>query len=156
MIEGLPLNEIPKIKRKEFDCGNQTLNDYFYKYAKQDERKGLAKCHVAVEQGLVLGFFTLSAYLIQPENAATPYRYEPGVLLGRLAVDKQFQHRGIGRLLIYKAMEWVCESPIGVKFLLVRAKNDKVKNFYTGLGFSSFNLNDPLDLCFNLKNLKHD
>ena len=53
MIEWLPLNEIPKIKRKEFDCGNQTLNDYFYKYAKQDERKGLAKCHVAVEQGLV-------------------------------------------------------------------------------------------------------
>ncbi len=53
--------------------------------------------------------------------------------MGRLAVDKQFQHRGIGRLLIYKAMEWVCESPIGVKVLLVRAKNDKVKNFYTGL-----------------------
>ena len=52
------------LKTKEFDCGNQTLNDYFYRYAKQDERKGLAKCHVAVEKGLILGFFTLSAYLV--------------------------------------------------------------------------------------------
>ena len=57
-------------------------------------------------------------------------------------------------MLIYKAMEWVCESPIGVKFLLVRAKNDKVKDFYKSLGFASFDPNNPLDLCFNLKNFK--
>ena len=54
----------------------------------------------------------------QSKNAATPYRYEQGTLFGILAVEKQFQYRGIGRLLIYKAMDWVCVFLIGVKILL--------------------------------------
>ncbi len=82
------------------------------------------------------------------------YRYELGSLLGRFAVVKQFQYRGIGRLLIYKAMDWECVFPIGVKILLMGAKNNKVKDIYKSLIFTSFDLNDSLYSCFNLKNFK--
>ena len=90
----------------------------------------------------------------QSKNAATPYRYEQGTLFGILPVEKQFQYRGIGRLLIYKAMDWECVFPIGVKILLVGAKNNKVKDIYKSLIFTSFDLNDSLYSCFNLKNFK--
>ena len=61
MISFISLKEITKQEREKFDCGNVTLNEYFFRYAKQDEKKLLCKCYVAKQGNDVIGFFTLSA-----------------------------------------------------------------------------------------------
>ena len=98
--------------RAAFDCGDADLNHYLQRYARKNHESGGAKCFVAVPTDMptrILGFHTLSPASL--EYARTPAlakkglgRYEvPVFRLGRLAVDKTAQGRGLGGALLLRA-----------------------------------------------------
>lgn len=146
--------------RAAFDCGEADLNLYLQRYARQNHESGGAKCFVALPADApsrILGFYTLSPASI--EYARTPAiakkglaRYDvPAFRLGRLAVDKTVQGRGLGAALILRACARcirVAEEVGGVA-LLIDAKDERAARWYAAHGAVTL-LDAPLSLVLPL------
>jgi predicted N-acetyltransferase YhbS len=61
----------------------------------------------------------------------------PVVILARLAVDRQWQHRGLGRALFRDAVRRVVNAAdaIGIRGIVVHAISEEARRFYIALGF---------------------
>jgi ribosomal protein S18 acetylase RimI-like enzyme len=126
-------------ERASFDCGEESLNRYFQTQATQDIRRHVANCFVAIEatSGQIAAYYTLSAASIPmtdlpPDESKRLPRYPaiPAVRIGRLAVDRHFQGRGLGAAMLADATARVIQSDIAAFMLVVDAKNDTAVAFY--------------------------
>jgi GNAT superfamily N-acetyltransferase len=146
--------------RTAFDCGHPSLNDWLKLRSSQFEKKDLARTYVAVREGgtVVFGYYALSShrvrYEILPAKQAKglPRIDVPVILLGRLAVDKTAQGRGLGSLLLADALrraQHIAEQ-IGIRAVEVDAIDDAARNFYLRFGFVSL-LDDPSHLYLSMK-----
>ena len=127
-----------------FCSGLEILDRYFAERAGQDIKRNLARCFVAIdnEQKNIAGFYTLSAAQIPlinlPEQLAKKMpRYDavPASRLGRLAIDKHYQGRGLGQALIADALKKSARDSMAVYAMLVDAKDDNAAAFYRHHGF---------------------
>lgn len=131
-----------KHNRKSFDCGIEALNTYLQQIANQDQKRSLSQTYVLSDGKQIIGYYTISAHSVLRDNLPDKIklgRYDdiPFLLLGRLAVDKQFQGQGFGDSLIFHAFKttWEAAQKIGILGMVVEAKNDKAISFYEGFGF---------------------
>ncbi|HEY9701200.1 MAG TPA: GNAT family N-acetyltransferase [Allocoleopsis sp.] len=132
-------------KKDDFNCGIDELNQYLKKYANQDIKRGLAQIFIICPEDLeeIIGFYSLSASAIKvaslPEKIAKklPLYPVPVSLLGRLALSKNYQGKGIGKLLLIDAIKRVIKASqnIAIYALVVDAKNEGAKKFYSRYGF---------------------
>jgi GNAT superfamily N-acetyltransferase len=136
--------------RAAFDCGNDDLNAYLKRYARQNHESGGAKCFVAEARDAsmqelgtrVLGFYTLSPASIEFSRATVLItrglgRYDvPAYRLGRLAVDRTVQGKGLGGRLLWCAMArcLAVAQQVGGVALLIDAKSDRAAAWYQGYG----------------------
>ena len=146
--------------RAAFDCGDPDLNLYLQKFARQNHESGGAKCFIAAPSDAparVLGFTTLSPASI--EYSRTPAlakkglaRYDvPVFRLGRLAVDRTVQGRGLGGALLLRAADRCLRvaRDVGGVALLIDAKNDRAARWYESYG--ALRMDDaPLSLVLPL------
>lgn len=60
----------------------------------------------------------------------------PSITIGRLAVDKKWQSKGIGRILIQRISMYALDQSrqLGIRLLIVQAKKNAIP-FYEKLGF---------------------
>jgi len=129
--------------RAGFDCGESILNDFLVRQAGQLQRRGFGKAYVALaEDGLTIrGYFSVSAGQVAtrqlPEGLKLPHYSAPMLRIGRLAVDARQQGSGIGQDLLAFALQLALEfsQQVGLYAVLVDAKDQKAKAFYTRLGF---------------------
>lgn len=130
----------------DFKCGSEPLNEYIRRYASQDVRKNVARVFVAApETNLkqLAGYFTLSAGSVSctsfPESLAKrlPRYPVPVALVGRLAVDNEFQGRGLGSILLADACRKVAQASavLAVAGIIVDAKDQQAASFYEHFGF---------------------
>lgn len=98
--------------RSRFVSGSEALDRYFREQASQDVKRRVATCFVAVgrDDKDVAGYYTLAASSValgafSPEIAKKLPRYPvvPAVLLGRLAVARHHQGKGLGGILLADA-----------------------------------------------------
>ena len=128
----------PQHDRSAFDCGTEALDRYLRTQAGQDARKHLAAPFVLVlPDDSIAGYYTLSATALKlaelPETTIRRlprYPLIPATLLGRLAVDRQFQGRGYGRFLLADALWRASLSEIASFAVVVDAKDDAARRFY--------------------------
>ena len=75
----------------------------------------------------------------------------PITVVGRLAVDQGWQHRGLGRLLLRDAVLRTRQAAaiIGIRGVLVHALSPGAKRFYEGCGFRESPAN-PMTLMVTL------
>ena len=147
--------------RANFDCGEPALNEFLQRLAGQQQRRGFGKTYVALaDDGVtVTGFVTLSAGQVAtqqlPATLKLPRYPAPVLRIGRLAVDRRQQGRGIGQELLSFALHLAREfsQRVGLYAVLVDAKNDKAKSFYASLGFLSC-VDQPLCLFMPLATLE--
>jgi GNAT superfamily N-acetyltransferase len=131
--------------RKSFDCGEPALNEYLERFARQNNESGGAKTLVAVgpdDPTTILGYYSLCPASL--EYARTPElvrrglgRYDvPVFRLGRLAVDRSLQGRGLGGQLLLSAGARCCRvaSQVGGVALLIDAKNERSAAWYASYG----------------------
>jgi GNAT superfamily N-acetyltransferase len=129
-----------------FQCGSAPLDDYIRRYASQDVRRNVARVFVATPENnprQLAGFFTLSAGSVScaslPASQAKKLpRYPvPAALIGRLAVDKQFQGKGLGAILLADACQKVAQASavLAVVGIIVDVKDNKAVAFYAHFGF---------------------
>lgn len=137
---------------RAFDCGDHALNDYLRRHAWANQQQNLVGVtYVAVERGLVLGYYTLAAGsiprdLLNPELAKGLPRYRnlPVALLARLAVDLRVQASGLGRSLLGDALTVVLNlsRQIGFLYLVVEAYSAAV-DWYGRFGFTAIGEKPP-------------
>ncbi len=135
--------------KKTFFCGISLLDNYLHKQASQDMKRKLAICFVLPDEGNVIkGYYTLSSDSIHqselPEKIKSklPKSYSnlPITLLGRLAVDSNFQGQGLGKLLLLDALKRsydVSKSSIGAMAVVVQPFDSSAVSFYNSFGFIS-------------------
>lgn len=145
--------------KQTFDCGEPSLNDFLKKYARQNDARGLGKTFVAVlpNEVEVLAFYTIStaslSFEVLPEKLP---RYPiPTAHLGRLAVDKRMQGRGLGEILLIDALEktMLIADQIGIYAIELFALTENAKKFYLKYGFVELK-DDDKHLYLPIKTIK--
>jgi GNAT superfamily N-acetyltransferase len=130
--------------RTGFCCGNEALDRYFRTQARQDMRRRVTACYVAIYAvtGRIAGYYTLSAEEVAlselPEKMLRRlprYPSVPVARVGRLAVEREHQGRGLGGALLINAAMRAMRSEIAVFALVVDAKDAEAARFYQHYGF---------------------
>lgn len=145
--------------RDAFDCGEDSLNDFLRRFARQNDERGLGRSFVAVtpDDVRICGYYTLASGAVtfdtMPEKL--PRYPVPVAHLGRLAVDRTAQGRGLGAFLLVDALKRVLKTAdqIGLYAVEVYALNAQAKAFYLKYGFQPL-LDDPFHLYLSIKTLR--
>lgn len=145
-----------------FDCGAQSLNEFLVRHALANHQSGSAKTFVTTSDNqVVVGYYSLAASQVLYADATSRLQKGvarhpiPVVLLARLAVDRTWQKRGLGPGLLKDAILRVLGAAegIGVRALLVHAKDEKAKQFYLRFDFETLP-GYPLHLVLMLKDAR--
>lgn len=142
---------------EDFDSGVEVLNLWLKEKALKNEVQGAARTYVVCADDKVIGYFCLAVGNVSRaaatkragRNMPNPI---PVMVLGRLAVDKEWQGMGIGRGLVKEAILRTLQASdvVGIKALLVHAKSEEAKAFYENLGFS-LSPTEPMTLMITLQ-----
>lgn len=135
-----------KHNRIDFDCGKELLNNYLKTQAGQDIKRKLSACFVLPgNQKEIQGYYTLSNNSIPlssfPEDIRKKlpksYNSIPTTLLGRLAIDKKYQGKGIGKILLVDALKrsYEISQEIGSFAVVVDPIDEEAQNFYKKYDF---------------------
>lgn len=158
---GLPVPLQSFLVTGPFDCGKEPLNVYLKQHAKQNERRYGARTFViAGRDNRVVGYYTLAAGDVEhadapPEITKGSGKYPiPVVLLARLAADRTVQGQGFGKALLKDALRRVLQASesIGVRALLVHAKDDKARQWYRKFDFVE-SPTDPMHLFLPIQDI---
>ncbi len=143
-----------------FDSGVPSLDEWLKRRARPNQASGASRTFVVAEDERAVAYYSLASGAVA--IAAAPGRFRrnmpdpiPAVLLGRLAVDRAWQRRGLGRALFRDAASRILNAAdsIGVRGILVHALSDQASAFYTALGFDPSPL-DPMTLMVTLAEVR--
>jgi len=133
--------------RQGFDCGRQELNDWLRQVARQHQDKGLSKTYVAIREdapNCICGYYALTLAELENRHLPAAWRKKlprriPGVRLGRLAVDKQYQGKSLGALLLVDALTRAQRiyTEAGGIGLFVDALDEQAAGYYRRFGFEA-------------------
>ena len=133
--------------RQAFDSGRQELNDWLRQVARQHQDKGLSKTFVAIreiEPARVCAYYALTLAELESRHLPDVWRKKlprriPGVRLGRLAVDRQYQGKGLGELLLIDALTRARRiyAEAGGIGLFVDAIDEQTVGYYRRFGFEA-------------------
>lgn len=132
-------------ERNSFSCGNESLDNYLKKQARQDMKSKVAACFIYTEDSWeVYGYYTLSNGSIPHSQLPESFRKKlprykdlPVTLLGRLAVDTKCKGKKLGKLLLLDALKrsFDTSSSIGSMAVIVDPIDQDATNFYNKYGF---------------------
>ena len=127
----------------DFDCDEPSLNEWLKKRASKNNASDASRCFViSNDSNKVIGFYSLCAGAINRESAPKTMRRNmpeslPVLILGRLAIDKNYHNKGLGSALLRDAMirSVSIAQNAGVFAILIHSLSDNAKQFYISRGF---------------------
>jgi GNAT superfamily N-acetyltransferase len=130
--------------RSRFDCGRESLNQWFHRHAWTNHAAGISRANVicVAVTGEIVGYVTLSA--AQIERAFLPKSRQrnkpdpvPVTLLGQLAIHRDYQAKGHARSLLLFALRTALRASreIGSFGVITHPIDDQVRAFYARWGF---------------------
>ncbi|MES2387627.1 MAG: GNAT family N-acetyltransferase [Bacteroidota bacterium] len=135
-------------QKQLFSCGNEKLDTYLHKQAGQEVKKNYAAAFILpgndpVKGLIIKGYYTLSGTGVPKDQAPEeiagkiPYRIIPSILIGRLAVDQNFQRQGLGELLLSDALARIYDlsKTLGLFVVCVDPIDERAVIFYSKFGF---------------------
>lgn len=143
-----------------FDCGIPALSEWLRKRALPNEESGASRTYVVCSEGRVVGYYALASGGVTLASAPGRVRRNmpdplPVMILGRLAVERGWQGRNIGRGLLRDAILRTLQAAeiAGIRAILVHAISGDAKRFYERYGFSALPL-DPMTLMVTVADAK--
>lgn len=143
-----------------FDCGDEALNEWLRRRAPRNQREGASRTWVVTDGARVVAFYASStAVVARTEATGRAARNQPdplpAMLLGRLAVDRGHQGKGLAAALLkhflLKALEVAALT--GLRLVLVHAKDPQAVGFYRRFGFEPSPIDD-LTLMLLIKDIE--
>lgn len=166
-MEGLtpPRPLIGEDDREGFDCGRDSLNQWFRRHAWRNQQSGVSRTSVVcnAQTREIAGFVSLGTGQI--ERAYLPkaaQRNQPDplgvILLGQLAVDLHYQSQGIARSLVWFALTTAVRisREIGCFGVLTHPLDDKLRAFYGQLGFEELPFDPRRAMIVKIVDLEHN
>ena len=143
-----------------FDSGVASIDEWLLRRALQNQASGASRTFVVCEAARVVAYYALAASAVA--SNASPGRFRrnmpdpiPVVVLGRLAISRSHQGRGLGRALFQDAARRIVHAAdtIGIRGLLVHALSDEPRAFYLPLGLEP-SPREPMTLMAAAPDLK--
>jgi GNAT superfamily N-acetyltransferase len=127
----------------DFDSGVEVLDAWLRRRALANERASASRTFVVADGAVVRAYYTLSAACVAAQEVAGRIRRNmpdpiPATLLGRLAVDRRLQGRGLARALVADAALRTlgASQTLGIRCLIVHALSNDAARFWEHLGFT--------------------
>jgi GNAT superfamily N-acetyltransferase len=140
-----------------FESGVELLDEWLKRRARRNEESGASRTYVVCAGPTVVGYYALAAGAVTHAHVPSQVRRNmpepiPEMVLGRLAVDRRHQGRGLGRALLRDAGLRVLRAAdlVGVRAILVHAISVEAKRFYLSSVFIESPV-DPMTLCLVLE-----
>jgi GNAT superfamily N-acetyltransferase len=144
----------------EFDCGSAPLNRFLHAFALANQNAGSSATYLAMVGLRVAGYHSLvvgtTSHDASGRLAKGLARHPiPVLVIARLAVDREFQGRGLGAALLRDAMRraLMAAEIAGIRGVVAHAKDERAVAFYRHFGFVAFNQN-PLTIYRLLKDIR--
>lgn len=144
----------------EFLSGEASLDDWLKRRALANQVSGASRTYVACEGHRVIGYYALASGAITVESAPGRFKRNmpnpiPVAVLARLAVDRNWQGKGIGRALFRDAAPRVAHAAgaIGIRGMVVHAISEEAKQFYVALGLDP-SPSEPITLMVTLSDIR--
>jgi GNAT superfamily N-acetyltransferase len=144
----------------DFSSGQAPLDDWLKRRARANQVSGASRTYVVCGEKRVIGYYALASGVVMVESAPGRFRRNmpnpiPVAVLARLAVDRAWQGRGIGRALFRDAALRVAHAAdaIGIRGIVVHAISEEAKNFYLALGFDPSPC-EPMTLMVTLSDVR--
>jgi GNAT superfamily N-acetyltransferase len=142
-----------------FSSGEASLDDWLRRRARANQVSGATRTYVVSDSERVIGYYALASGAVAVESAPGRFRRNmpnpiPVAVLARLAVDRHWQGRGMGRALFRDAALRVAQAAdaIGIRGIVVHAISEEAKNFYVALGFDP-SPREPMMLMVTLSDI---
>jgi GNAT superfamily N-acetyltransferase len=151
-----PARLSPDFEVESFDSGELVLDQWLRRRALQNEVAGASRTYVVRAGRKVVGYYSLAVGAVP--HVDSPGRLKrnmpdpvPMMVLGRLAVDKSFQGKGIGADLLRDGVLRITQAGeyAGIRGILVHAISERAKKFYEGFGFAPSPV-DPMTVMITL------
>jgi GNAT superfamily N-acetyltransferase len=153
-----PLTEVHDLSG--FCSGVDALDDWLKRRARANQVSGASRTFVIAEDHKVVGYYALASGAIAVASSVGRFRRNmpdpiPVAILGRLAIDRAQQGRGLGRALFRDCALRVAHAAdtIGIRGIVVHAISDQAKAFYQALGFDPSPA-EPMTLMVTLADIR--
>lgn len=143
----------------EFTSGEASLDDWLRRRARANQVSGATRTYVVCGERRIIAYYALACGVAAVHSAPGRFRRNmpdpiPVAVLARLAVDRTWQRKGIGRTLFRDAALRVAQAAdvIGIRGIVVHAISQEAKNFYVALGFDP-SPREPMLLMLTLSDI---
>jgi GNAT superfamily N-acetyltransferase len=150
----------PEHSLDPFDSGVAPLDDWLKRRARSNQAEGASRTFVLCAGSRVVGYYSLAAGSVTHATATGKVRRNmpepvPVILLGRLAIDRDWQGKGLGTDLLRDAVMRATSAAgtIGVRAILVHAVSEAAKAFYERNGFRPSPV-DPMTLMITMEDAR--
>lgn len=140
-----------------FDSGHDTLDEWLRRRARANQVSGASRTYVVCEGMRCIGFYCLSSGGMASADAPGALRRNmpdpiPMAILGRLAIDRNWQGKGLGAALLQDAVLRAGQAAhiMGIRGVLVHAISDEARTFYEHYGFTA-SPKHPMTLVMSVK-----
>ena len=145
----------------EFNSGVPELDEWLRRRARAKQAGGASRTFVICDGNRVVAYYALASGAVRTPEAPGRFKRNmpdpiPVAVLGRLAIDRTYQSRGIGRALVRDAGLRLLNAAeiLGIRGVLVHAISDDARAFYEAVGFVP-SPSDPMMLMIGLKDLSN-
>jgi len=152
-----PVPLVPEHLLDDFACGVDSLDDWLKRRARPNQISVASRTYVVADGAKVVGYYCLASGALVLSDAPASMRRNmpdpvPIAVLGRLAIDKSCQGRGVGVALLQDAVLRTLQASdiLGIRGLLVHALSVEAKAFYEHHGFVASPA-QPMTLILSLK-----
>ena len=135
------LNSLHRVE--SFDSGNGQLDEWLKRRALKNQLEGASRTYVICSGDEVVAYYCLANGAVAQTMATGRVRRNmpdpiPVMVIGRLAVDRCWQSKGIGRALLRDAILRTLQAAeiAGIRAILVHAISEEAKHFYEKCGFT--------------------
>lgn len=138
---------------ENFESGEPLLDEWLKKRAISNLELGASRTYVICPKSrqVVVGFFSLNmGQMLASETMGSMRRNMPNqiraIVFGRLAVDRVWQGKGLGRALIFEAMRraFRASEDVAARLVIVHAISADAENFYEHHGFTRLPMEAPM------------
>ncbi len=135
-----------------FKSGEESLDSWLQDRALDNIKSGASRTYVICRSDslTVIGYYAICMGQILNRDVIGSMRrnmpqHIPAVMLGRLAIDKKWQGKGLGKALLYDAVQRSTRAAqeVSARLLIVHAISSDAEAFYGHHGFIRLPLETP-------------